>query len=446
MISPADILRANILIVDDQEANISLLEQMLRGANYVSIASTRNPAEVAELHRRNRYDLILLDLQMPGMDGFQVIEALKQVETGGYLPVLVITAQPGHKLQALKAGARDFVSKPFELAEVLLRVRNLLEVRLLHREIKRLYDELVAEHLLLQAEVAERKRVEASLKEAQALLSVHAGNLDALVAVRTAELAASNQQLGIALASVRKANEQHQALILELQIMQRKLRQQTRQIIGAQEEERKQISRELHDEVVQPLVSLNLELAALGKGAAPALKRRIVHAQKLVEKSVSEVHRFARKLRPTMLDDLGLIPALHAYNKSLAERKKLKICLTAFAGVEALGEAERTVLFRVAQEALTNVVRHAHATQVTMNLSEVAGAVRLEISDDGKSFPVEKVASAKNPKRLGLLGMKERLEMVGGSLVIESVPGAGTTVRAEIPFVRRPNPVALAVA
>ncbi len=228
--------------------------------------------------------------------------------------------------------------------------------------------------------------------------------------------------------------------------MQRKLRQQTRQIIGAQEEERKQISRELHDEVVQPLVSLNLELAALGKGAAPALKRRIVHAQKLVEKSVNEVHRFARKLRPTMLDDLGLIPALHAYNKSLAERKKLKIHLTAFAGVEALGEAERTVLFRVAQEALTNVVRHAHATQVTMNLSEVAGAVRMEISDNGKSFPVEKVASAKNPKRLGLLGMKERLEMVGGSLVIESVPGAGTTVRAEIPFNRQPNPVALAVA
>ncbi len=113
--------------------------------------------------------------------------------------MLVITAQPGHKLRALKAGAKDFVSKPFELAEVLLRVHNLLEVRLLHREIKRLYEELVAEHRLLQAEVAERKRVEAALQEAQALLSAHAGNLDALVAVRTAELAASNQRLEVAL-------------------------------------------------------------------------------------------------------------------------------------------------------------------------------------------------------------------------------------------------------
>jgi PAS domain S-box-containing protein len=132
MISSSAIFKASILIVDDQEANISLLEQMLRGAGYVSIASTRDPHQVCELHRRNRYDLILLDLQMPGMDGFQVMEGLKKIETDDYLPVLVITAQPDHKLRALKAGAKDFVSKPFDLAEVLMRVYNMLEVRLLH--------------------------------------------------------------------------------------------------------------------------------------------------------------------------------------------------------------------------------------------------------------------------------------------------------------------------
>ena len=136
MIRSSDILKASILIVDDQEANVSLLEKMLRGAGYVSIASTRNPHEVCELHRQNRYSLILLDLQMPGLDGFQVMEGLKAIETDGYLPVLVITAQPGHKLRALKAGAKDFVSKPFDLAEVLMRVYNLLEVRLLHMEAK----------------------------------------------------------------------------------------------------------------------------------------------------------------------------------------------------------------------------------------------------------------------------------------------------------------------
>ena len=132
MITATDILKASILIVDDQAANVILLEQMLREAGYEAITSTRDPTTVCELHRQHRYDLILLDLQMPGMDGFQVMEGLKEIETGSYLPVLVITAQPDHKLRALKAGAKDFISKPFELAEVLVRVHNMLEVRLLH--------------------------------------------------------------------------------------------------------------------------------------------------------------------------------------------------------------------------------------------------------------------------------------------------------------------------
>src|SRR3990172_11559982 len=134
MINSLDILHGKVLIVDDQKANILLLERMLRGAGYVSVTSTMDPGEVCELHLKNRYDLILLDLQMPGMDGFQVMEGLKEIEPDGYLPVLVITAQPGHKLRALQAGAKDFISKPFELAEVLARIHNMLEVRLLHEE------------------------------------------------------------------------------------------------------------------------------------------------------------------------------------------------------------------------------------------------------------------------------------------------------------------------
>ena len=132
MVSAPDILNASILIVDDQESNISLLEQLLGEAGYTHVATTMNPQEVCALHRKNRYDLILLDLQMPGMDGFQVMEDLKQIETNGYLPVLVLTAQPGHKLRALQAGAKDFISKPFDLVEVKTRIHNMLEVRLLH--------------------------------------------------------------------------------------------------------------------------------------------------------------------------------------------------------------------------------------------------------------------------------------------------------------------------
>ena len=136
MVNSADILNAGILIVDDQEVNVLLLERMLRGAGYLSVSSTMDPNEVCELHRKNRYGLILLDLLMPGMDGFKVMEGLKEIEEGGYLPVLVITAQPDQKLRALQAGAKDFVSKPFELAEVLARVHNMLEVRLLYVELQ----------------------------------------------------------------------------------------------------------------------------------------------------------------------------------------------------------------------------------------------------------------------------------------------------------------------
>lgn len=136
MFGRPDILNASLLIVDDQEANIHLLEAMLRGAGYTRITSTQNPYDVCELYRKNRYDLIILDLQMPGMDGFQVLEGLKKIETDGYLPVLVVTAQPDHKLRALQAGAKDFISKPFDLTEVQIRIHNMLEVRLLYKQIE----------------------------------------------------------------------------------------------------------------------------------------------------------------------------------------------------------------------------------------------------------------------------------------------------------------------
>jgi PAS domain S-box-containing protein len=131
----AEILNARILIVDDQESNVQLLAQMLHGAGYSRVSSTMQPAEVCALHRANAYDLILLDLQMPVMDGFQVMEGLKVNATDAYLPVIVLTAQPGHKLRALQAGAKDFVSKPFDLVEVETRIHNMLEVRLLYKKL-----------------------------------------------------------------------------------------------------------------------------------------------------------------------------------------------------------------------------------------------------------------------------------------------------------------------
>lgn len=134
MISPADIKNARILIVDDSSVNVLLLERILSGAGYSDVTTTTDPRVVCELYRENRYDLILLDLLMPDMDGFEVMQRLQEIEMEGYLPVLVLTVQPGHKRRALQAGAEAFLSKPFDQAEVLRRIYDMLEMRLLLRE------------------------------------------------------------------------------------------------------------------------------------------------------------------------------------------------------------------------------------------------------------------------------------------------------------------------
>lgn len=135
MLEASEILNASILIVDDQAANVLLLEQMLRAIGYQNISTAMDPRTVCPLHAEHGYDLILLDLQMPIMDGFQVMAALKEVDADSYVPVLVVTAQPDHKLRALQAGAKDFVAKPFDLVEVQTRIHNMLEVRLLYRKL-----------------------------------------------------------------------------------------------------------------------------------------------------------------------------------------------------------------------------------------------------------------------------------------------------------------------
>ena len=165
MIEPLDILNAHILIVDDQEPNISLLTQMLNEAGYSNVSSTLNPQEVCALHRKHQYDLILLDLQMPVMDGFQVMEGLKTNHADAYLPVIVLTAQPGHKLRALQAGAKDFISKPFDLVEIKTRIYNMLVVRFLYKKLEN-YNKLLEQTVLERtAELRESEARYRSLTE-----------------------------------------------------------------------------------------------------------------------------------------------------------------------------------------------------------------------------------------------------------------------------------------
>jgi signal transduction histidine kinase len=256
---------------------------------------------------------------------------------------------------------------------------------------------------------------------------------------RTVELAASNLELSMEITQRKAAEEalaksehHYSELLKRSDRLQEQLRQLSRQILSAQEEERKRISRELHDVVAQTLTGINVRLAALKKEASVNIAR----TQRLVEKSVDIVHQFARELRPAVLDDLGLIPALHSFVKLFSKRTRLHVHLKAFAGVEQLDIAKRTVLFRVAQEALTNVSRHAQASRVEVGILKMTDCICMKIKDDGKSFDMERVLKVKGGKRLGLLGMRERVEMVGGSFCVESVPGQGTTIVVEIPFAK----------
>jgi signal transduction histidine kinase len=261
---------------------------------------------------------------------------------------------------------------------------------------------------------------------------------------KTLDLAASNRKLKKEIAkrllaeqSLRESEIHTRRLLEKSTRQQKEMCQLSHKILSTQEDERKRISRELHDVVAQMLTGINIQLATLKTEAqtnSQGFSKDITRAQKLVEKSVDKVHRFARELRPAMLDDLGLIAALQSIAKGYSNETGIRINLTVFAGVEKLTNTKRTVLFRVAQEALSNVVRHADATRVDLRIEEVSKAVRMQITDDGKSFDLEKMWHSGKSNRLGVLGMRERVEMVRGTFAIESEPGEGTSIHVQIPY------------
>jgi len=232
-------------------------------------------------------------------------------------------------------------------------------------------------------------------------------------------------------------SEKRQRLLLKRSLeMQKQLRWLSHQILHAQEEERKRISRELHDDITQTLVGISIHMGSLNRETkvdVNDLKTKIARTQRLVEKSVDIVHRFARELRPAVLDDLGLTSALHSYMRDFMKRSGIRAHFTTFAGVNKLDGGLLTALYRVAQSALVNVEQHSRASQVKVNIEDLGGNVGMTIQDDGVSFNPQRVLRAGNTERLGLLGMRERVEMVGGTFKVTSRPGQGTTVNAIIP-------------
>jgi PAS domain S-box-containing protein len=250
---------------------------------------------------------------------------------------------------------------------------------------------------------------------------------------------AAQRRLEVMTASNRKLEQEiirRKTLEQALKTSEKQLRQLSHEILLTQEAERKRISRELHDTVLQTLVGINIHLASLTPKPVDnptSLRRKIAQTQRLVEKSLAMVHRFAVELRPTVLDDLGLIPALHTFLKDFMKRTGVRASLTAYAAVNQLPIDQSAVLYRVALEALNNVAIHAQASVVEVEITKLPDWICLTIKDDGKSFDVKRVLRTKGNGRLGLLGMRERLQMVGGKFSIKSETGHGTTVTARIP-------------
>ena len=279
--------------------------------------------------------------------------------------------------------------------------------------------------------------------------SSHLKVMIATLTERTKELALSNEKLKAeilqrkAVENSLRTSEQTTSELLQHSLdMQEELRLLSRRLLSVQEDERKRISRELHDVIAQALTGINVRLTTLKTQTATNTRdfhKKIEITQRMVEKSVDIVHRFARDLRPSVLDDLGLIPALESYLKGYIKETGIRVACTAFAGVEQLDSVKRTVLYRVAQEALGNVAQHARATRADITILRRNGCVCMEIHDNGRGFIVDDLVFEEKSKRLGLLGMRERVEMIDGTFCLESTPGRGTTVLVKISAYKSPT-------
>ncbi|MFN0075317.1 MAG: PAS domain-containing protein [Prosthecobacter sp.] len=270
-------------------------------------------------------------------------------------------------------------------------------------------------------DITERKRIEGAQLRLEVMTASNAKLKQEIIRRQAVE------------AALTKSEQLAHELLKQSRELQKQVRQMSHQNLLALENQRKEISHELHDKISQVLIGINVRLAVFTR-TAEVNPRAIAPVRELVEKSVKIVHDYARELRPAMLDQLGLIPALRTYIDEIPKRKGRQILFTASPEVEALDNDKRTVLYRVAQEALVNVAKHARARVVKVSLQKIRGSVCLEIADDGKAFDVERLSSVQWSHRLGLTGMRERIEMVGGKFSVESIPGHGTTVRAEVPI------------
>jgi signal transduction histidine kinase len=360
---------AEILVVEDTPASLELLADLLTTAGYAV-----RPAQDGRMALRSAQarppDLILLDIRMPGIDGYEVCRRLKAEARTRDVPVIFLSAlrDTGDKLRAFEFGAVDYIAKPYQPDEVLARVRTHVE---LHRLQSRLED-------LVRERTARLQEADASLRTSQAQLQELAGFLQTV-----------------------------------------------------REEERARIARELHDELGQALTALRIDIAwfrgkcgALGQPAA----ERATAAHALVERSIDALRRISEGLRPGMLDVLGLAAAIEHHVAQFEERTGIACRLAMNREEFEVDEHQAIAIFRIIQEALTNITRHAGASQTSVQVEEGEDGIRLRVEDDGRGFSLPT-----GKKSFGLLGMQERAKILGGRVDIDSREGGGTRIEAHFP-------------
>ncbi|MEZ4870373.1 MAG: response regulator [Caldilineaceae bacterium] len=371
----------HILIVDDTPVNLAVLVEYLEAYGF-GIRIARTGESALQRAQYDAPDIILLDVLLPGLDGFATCRQLKATPSTCEIPVIFMTSLTGaeDKVRGFEAGAVDYVTKPLQQAEVLARIETHLRLR----------------HLAQNLQEQNRQLSTSSRVERERLLE-----------------AVSQQRT--------------------------QLRTLARKLTEVQEEERKRLARELHDEMGQALTALRMNLTAIEKetpsGTSARTVERIREAAWLADQTLEQIRELSQDLRPPMLDDLGLLATVRWYVKRFGQRMNVQTQLDATGLQTRLASPIETALYRVLQEALTNVARHAEATHVLIQLQTTKESVALRVVDDGCGFDVgQSLAQSELGGGMGLLSMRERVTLLGGSFVVEAQPGAGAKVCVEIPL------------
>jgi signal transduction histidine kinase len=389
-----------VLLVEDSPSDAALVQESLTQSRLGRFEFTHveTLAEAMSQARQATFDVSLLDLTLPDSSGRETF--LRARAEAPALPIVVMTSIDDEAigLEAVRHGIQDYLIKGQAYGRPIARsIRYAIE----------------------------RKRSEEALKQADAALQQERAQLEEKVRDRTAELSALNQVLQAEILQRQRAEDAHQLV--------------RRRLSEAQETERGRISRELHDRLGQDLTAVKLGLANLRRQGsfAAAVGEALGKLETLAEGLMRDIHRLAWELRPSVLDDLGLDLALQRAAEQWSRNTGVPVDLHtgAHLGTNRLPQELETTLYRIAQEALTNVARHAQANRVSLLLERRSGYVSLIVEDDGRGFDAQGAMGAPaSPGRLGLLGMQERVRLAGGTLTIESSPGAGATVFARLPL------------